>query len=296
MTNITTLLRKAWVPLLALAVIGCSKKEKPSMGDFPSDSYPPGGALKFYTAFDGTSSDPLRNAVDSIRANFPQENPLGSTAGISGAALQGLSTMDKAVKYGSANDFAQSTSMTIAFWMKQTPTVGGAQFVFSMPKKVNNSSWTTNTDLFMLIEDEGQSTSSLAAVKVAIHDQWFEFVGANRMPGNILNGQWHHMAIVYDETTSKLSWYVDGQALTALPSNLTDVKKSDGSPKGPLTFTDITGFVIAGWSQHVGLPGPGDNPEAQSWAKAFSGSLDQFRLYNKALTAAEVLALFNSRL
>jgi hypothetical protein len=32
------------------------------------------------------------------------------------------------------------------------------------------------------------------------------------------------------------------------------------------------------------------------WGKSFNGSLDQFRLYNKALTAAEVQALFTSKM
>jgi len=32
------------------------------------------------------------------------------------------------------------------------------------------------------------------------------------------------------------------------------------------------------------------------WGKPFNGSLDQFRLYNKALTTAEVQSLFQNKL
>ncbi len=39
------------------------------------------GPLKFYVAFDGTTSNPLMNAVDSIRAKFPSDNPLASIDG-----------------------------------------------------------------------------------------------------------------------------------------------------------------------------------------------------------------------
>ena len=290
--------------ILSAALIlagGCAKKNRPILGDFPKDTNPPGGALKFYTAFDGSSSDKLMNAVDSIRATFPAENPFTSVTGISGKAMAGSPTNDKAIKYNSPNDFAKSTSFTIAFWMKNSPPSGGAQFVFSMPKTVNKDSWTTNTETFMLIEDNtadrNHSTADSAAVKIGIKDNWFEFLAEKRVK-SLLDNNWHHIAITYDQATSKVSFYKDGQVMVpSLPAGFGDLKKN-GNPYGAMDFNNVTGFAIGGWSQHIGLPGPGDAPAAngESWAKAFAGSIDQFRLYGKALTANEVLALYNSKL
>ena len=73
--NIQQYLLAATVVLLAAS---CQKMDRPALGDFPKDTNPPGGPLKFYAAFDGTTSDPLMNAVDSIRANFAGSNPLAS--------------------------------------------------------------------------------------------------------------------------------------------------------------------------------------------------------------------------
>ena len=101
-----------------LITVGCSKKERPALGDYPKDANPPGGPLKFYAAYDGTTADPLMNAVDSIRANFASDNPLASVTGIRGKAVQGTGT--KAIKYPSANDFKGSTSCTIAMWANNT--------------------------------------------------------------------------------------------------------------------------------------------------------------------------------
>ena len=58
------------VPLITILVVmmSCQKMSRPPLGDYPKDSNPPGGPLKFYAAFDGTTSDALRNAVDSTRA------------------------------------------------------------------------------------------------------------------------------------------------------------------------------------------------------------------------------------
>lgn len=270
--------------LTACAVtMGCQKLKRPELGDYPKDTNPPGGPLKFYVAFDGTTSDPLMNAVDSIRANFPMSNPLPSVNGVNGKAAQGV--LGKAIKYPSANDFKNATSFTLSWWMKDAPHTDGPAFLFSLTDK----DYWSNSSMFLLIEDAGQSSAEAATVKFNMQDQWFEFTGANKMK-NILNGSWHHIAIVYDQTTSKLTYYIDGTALTGLPSNLTDVK--DGSnPRGAANLRNAGNLVLGGWNKHAGLDGPKD-----PWIQSYTGTLDQWRMYGKALTASEVQALYNSKL
>jgi hypothetical protein len=48
---------------------------------------------------------------------------------------------------------------------------------------------------------------------------------------------------------------------------------------------------LSGWNKNAGLDGPTD-----SWISAFTGKMDQFRLYGKVLTASEIMALYNSKL
>jgi hypothetical protein len=281
--------KKAWLVAASCIVFaGCQKMERPSLADYPKDASPPGGPLKFYTAFDGATPDPLMNAVDSVRANFPASNPLTFINGISGKAIQGASTKDKAIRYPSANDFAQSTSFTISYWMKSTPaTDGEPEFIFSLPSK----DYWHESALFLLIEkggpDAGNSTPTQMAAKLAIQDHWVEFIGNNRLP-NVLNGAWHHLAFVYDQATSKLTTYVDGQLFNNTSPTTTVMNGSN--PRGPLSFRNVSNFVIGGWNKHADVSGPGD-----SWIHSYSGGMDQFRLYNKALTATEVQALFNTK-
>src|SRR6266498_4470740 len=82
---------------IGLAFMGCKKLDRPPLGDYPKDANPPGGPLKFYTAFDGTTTNKLMNAVDSIRANFPSVNPFTSIQGVEGKAVQGVD--QKAILY-----------------------------------------------------------------------------------------------------------------------------------------------------------------------------------------------------
>jgi hypothetical protein len=68
--KITSITIKRTCTLLIAAFLwyGCQDMDTPELGDYPQDANAPGGPLNFYVAFDGTSSDALMNAVDSIRA------------------------------------------------------------------------------------------------------------------------------------------------------------------------------------------------------------------------------------
>jgi hypothetical protein len=224
--------------------------------------------------------------VDSIRANFPADNPFTRVAGISGQAVKGLSTKDKAIKYPSANaDFITSTSISVAYWLKNSPaTDGEPEFHFSLPSK---DFWHESA-MFLLVEKGGpnsdNSTATAMACTFALQDHWVEFRGVNRLP-NVLDGNWHHVVFVYDETTSVLTAYVDGKAVpyTGTGNNI---------GIGKIQFKNVANFVLGGWNKHAS----GTGGATDAWIHAYSGAMDQFRLYGKALTASEVLALYNSKL
>lgn len=266
--------------LTALILItgSCSKKVRPSLGDFPKDSDPrfplyPGGPLKFYTAFNGTSTDKLMNAVDSVRANFPTSNPLASATGINGMGIQGNGT--KAIKYSSANDFNLSTSCTISFWVNNTVNPN-TELYFSL---VSKDYW-HESSAFLLVE---HAAADKCTFKFALQDRWVEYTNQS-FTKPLFNGQWHHLAFTYDEATSRLKIYFDG---VEVPTPGT----SGNLGLGKLNLKSSSNFVIGGWNKHADIAGPTD-----SWISGFTGKMDQFRLYGKALTGSEVLALYNSKL
>lgn len=276
----------ALVIVFLMVAASCAKKKQLGLGDYPIDSNPPGGPLKFYTAFDGTTSDPLMNAVDSIKANFPSVNPFTQIDGIKGKGVKGLATKDKAIKYNSPNDFAKSTSWSISYWLKNTPTTDGEpEFHFSLASK----DYWHESALFLLVEKGGpnadNSTTSLMACKLAVEDSWAEFIGPNRLP-NVLNGQWHHLVFTYNTEDSYVRAYVDG----VLAKMLGPITKN-GSPRGAKPFVNTNTFILGGWNKNAGVSGVQD-----AWVHAYSGAMDQFRLYGKTLSDAEVLAIYNARM
>lgn len=274
---------------LALAFFSCQDLERPALGSYLKDTNQPGGPLKFFTAFDGTSDNLLLNAVDSIRANFPSTNPMTAIDGISGKAVQGDGTVY--LTYPTPNDFGgTASSFTISFWEKRNGIpVGSAAFVFTIPS-ANNKWWSGNDSdpkygfsMFLLFDWGTWDPATSAVVKFYMvddntkSDTWLTWEGANKVP-NLQDNNWHHMAFVYDATTSKLTLYVDGVANSNVPSW--------GSHGGiSMDATKIQALNIGG----------NKNIKDMGWGMNWDGGLDQFRMYATALTATDVKALFDGK-
>jgi len=82
---------------------------------------------------------------------------------------------------------------------------------------------------------------------------------------NVNDGQWHHIAGVYDGTDNRIFLYVDG---------VEDVNQ-------------VTSGSISTNSAPVYI---GENSEQRG--RYFNGAIDQVRIYNKALTAPEIATIF----
>ncbi|GAB3424221.1 hypothetical protein GCM10027516_24370 [Niabella aquatica] len=210
----------------------------------------------------------------SMFPSFPVSSDISYITGVRGTAINSVKGAN--LNYVNSNDFAKSTSISVAFWQKHDGVpVGDAQFLFSIPS--TNGHW-SNATMFLIFDHTGaNATTDSAVIKFFIVDSkgenWFELVGANRMP-KIYDNQWHHLAFTYDETTSTMTFYKDGQKHVDL------VWSGHGALS--LDATKITGFKLAG--------------KTTDWGSSFVGGIDQFRLYNKSLSANEVKALYDARL
>jgi len=264
-----------FILVLFITVSGCKKTDRPALGDYPADSNPPGGPLKFYAAYDGSTTNPLMNAVDSIRANFPSDNPLASVTGVNGKGIQG--TGATAIKYPSANDFKGVTSCTIAMWVNNAVNPN-TELYFSL---VNKDYWHESA-AFLLVE---HAAVDKCTFKFALQDHWVEYTNQS-FARPLFNGQWHHLAFTYNETNSTVKIYFDGAEVPLPPG-----AAGNFAGLGKLTLGNATNLVVGGWNKHVGLSGPTDG-----WINGFTGTMDQFRLYGNVLTDSEILALYNSKL
>ena len=267
--------------IAVMAFNGCQKMERPELGEFDEDRLvTPTTPLRFYVNFDSTTADDkqinirFKDSISGYPSFFPH-NSIQVVPGVRGTAYKG--NLDENLKYLNTNDWGKSTSFTIAFWEKKNGINDkDAEFLMSIPSTAGH--W-SNSNMLLIFDHKGAgSTPDSSVIKLMVAeigngDHWFELTGNNRMAG-VTDNQWHHLAFAYDETTSQMKIYKDG----ALYS--TQTWAGHGAIK--MDHTKATGFYLGG--------------KTTDWGKAFNGSIDQFRLYNKALSAAEVQDLYSKKL
>jgi hypothetical protein len=264
-----------------IAVTSCQKMERPVLGDYPQDPPPPPLVLydsKDYWHFEGNSRDTGEYKMIATEKDITYGGGVeeGGKAAIIGAGGYLVVT--------NVNENLKAPgSLSIAFWMKGVgPVKGGAQGLFAMS---NNAEFWGNVEIFLENNDNGAE----AFLKVHLFnanapdgkgEEWNEVKIANAL------NKWTHIAVTYDAATSKLIVYADGQP-TAINKVLS------GGNYGPLKFNNVTGLTIGTWSFQTDPKLMNHGPE--DWAKSFNGSLDQFRIYTKALSADEVTNLYTKK-
>jgi hypothetical protein len=234
--------------------------------------------------------------VDSVKANFPSDNPLETVPGVSGKAIKG--SAKKFIKYSSFNDWVQSSSFTMSTWIKKDGQTlnnlggNGPEYIFSLRSSDGGYHWSNG---IMIVFLEGNNAA--CAVKVmcvspsdpgnpasSATDAWFTWENAETIPG-ILNNNWHHIALTYDAGTSAMKLYIDG----VVNANV----KTWGGHGAIRLATGKIGEYRLGRGPRNDDDGDGEAGWLQSSLK---GSMDQFRLYSIALSATEIQALYNKKL
>ncbi|AXA36940.1 MAG: LamG domain-containing protein [Candidatus Sumerlaea chitinivorans] len=192
-------------------------------------------------------------------------------------------------------------SFSIDFWMKgthasnTTPNLG-----YRAPNQTENydTDWTTGNiiidrDIFGPGPDWGISVHR-NGVGSTVGVLRFGTEGASGGDGphtlqttgavNLLDGAWHHVCVVRDATTGRKHIYIDGVHNVSSSAGV-----SDDNLSYPNGYTDPSWpwnpYIVFGAEKHD--YDPNDYP-------SFNGWLDEVRLWNIALTPAQVAAYYNT--
>jgi len=195
---------------------------------------------------------------------------------------------------------ASMQSFTIAFWMNTPQPTGAAAGIFSLN---NSKDFWGSLDVYM--EPYAQNNvpnADTAFLKVHINNDnavWKgQFIDA-KIGGAI--GKWVHIAATYDAGTSVFNLYANGQAIgvnsagnaanTKGPKLRGDDPANGDKFYGPVKFVNATKMVF-GTFQFQTSPSLTTEATSQGWAQSFTGVLDEFRIYDRALSTGDVNALF----
>jgi len=270
------------VALIAAVAISCQKMEKPELGAYATDANSPNGPLKFYVAFDGATTNPLMNAVDSIKANFPSDNSFTTTDGVKGKGVTGVN--QKFIKYSSFNAWASSSSFTISTWFKKNGqtknnnNTNGPEYIMSM-KAVDNFHW-SNAVGFLFLEGDNTACAVKSMFVSNSGDNWFTWEGGQSIAG-LCDNNWHHLVLTYDQSNSQVKLFIDGVQNP-------NVRTWTGHGALDLATSKISEFRIGA--------GPSNSFASDDWlACSFKGSLDQIRMFSTVLSLADIQALYTGK-
>ncbi|MBA4166274.1 MAG: LamG domain-containing protein [Chitinophagaceae bacterium] len=289
---------------ITLSLTACTKSETddtfragdpPAIaGGYTNSSEVAPGDLVAYFPFDGTIDDAKGSVTGGV-----QHGAVSFTEGRKGQAYQGAA--DAFISYSNPGSIAGLTSFTVAFWIKTEKHLDGAQGVFMLSRQ-DGAFW---GNLFATIEGTRSSDNKMQMKfhfeKPSVQNAEHWIAPGDKYWPDDMYGAWRHIAYTYDEATSKVTRYISGN-IAALPDNPApggdgdivdqtatgDPGKAGSVPLGALAFKDAKDFVIGGFQNHLGMPYNG----LESWMINYTGSLDEFRVYKKALSATEVAALY----
>ncbi|HEY0058832.1 MAG TPA: LamG domain-containing protein [Flavisolibacter sp.] len=280
--------------LLVVLFTQCTKPETDD--DFPAGDPPPvaGGfvnssevspsSLVAHFTFDGTIAD-AKGAVSGGATS-------GTTSFVTGRKGQAYKgSTNGFITYANPGPIAGLTSFTVSMWINTQKHDGGPQGVFGLAKQ-DGSFW---GNFFMMIEGNNSSSNRMF-MKLHFEKNTAPFVehwiephgfGATDFRPDDMYGAWRHVAWTYDAATSKVGFFVNGEK-RALPDGAED-RKADatGTPLGALNFKNATKFVIGAFQNQAGAPFNSPEP----WMLPYTGMLDEFRVYNKALSPVEINAI-----
>lgn len=167
---------------------------------------------------------------------------------------------DDTVNAGNAASLDITTSITVSGWVKGSTQSGNMGILAKFRSEFNTRSWAIYSEgvtnkVTILLTQTGAYPANAKLYTSSIP---------------VLDNTWHHISFTF--TSNALKFYVDGVEDTGI------TKTTDNSVSS--LYSTVENVHIGSFSSPIAT-------------QYFAGSLDDVRVYNRALTAAEVTSLYN---
>lgn len=229
-------------------------------------------ALVAYWPFSGTLNDSLSSTVGTGT----------NTSFVDGTEGKGVVTPANGYIVSNTPDAVKALKdFTISVWVKMPLNTGAAGIIGVS----HHSNFWGNFDIFY--DNGGSATTGVLKVHVFNNASLADAGGngsSNAWEGGytVANpwDKWTHIAVTYSANTVKV--YYNG---SSAGSNTV-------AGFGPLDWSQA-GQMVFGTLQFQTTPSLTSGSDAQGWAAGINGELDQVRIYNAALNASQIDALYN---
>lgn len=268
---------------LGLSFTSCKSDDDPDNGNGKTD---PGtvatSSLVAYFPFNG-------NATESVNSLQPEAQPnVTYVDGRRGQAYQGATGAHLRYALPAASKLKTLTSFTVATWFRSPLVTGDPEAIFFQIGKSDDLFWGNLT----LALNRLEATADSVKFKIFFLKTGAEWSGQHMdfSKNTFKINNWSHMVFQYDAATSKVKIYKDGVVVTTNEGfeNRKTGPAPAGTPLGPLAFDKADKINIGAWRPRT------EGTATDAWMGWFMGNLDELRVYDKALSATEVKALYDA--
>jgi len=270
--------------MIAALAVSCSEKEDDNNKINPED--PASIQTEHLVAYFPFESD--AKIMDFGAGITPKKS--GNCTFVKGArgnayqgASEGFSGIDCAL--GANNPFKTMSSFTFAMWIKSAHNYPGAPGLISL--NAGDTGW-GSLNFFMETGTESELKFKMYAhnTRTEWMGHWWEGIqNAAFSPNN-----WLHLVLSYDESESKFNIYANGVKVYDSGVRFGGPEVNGNQPKlGAFSFDSALSNMYLG-AHFNNLTGT----HSEDWRSAYPGLMDELRIYNVALTDAEVQKLFTN--
>jgi len=227
-----------------------------------------GGLVARYTFDDGTASDSAYYYTNADGTFYGDAHVVDDPCRGFVLELDGNDDFVKVLNSEVAN--FSTESFTFTFWEKCS--VHGVWYYFWRGTNVDdeligvNSYHDDSAEVRYTLYNYEQCQQEVCKVRTNVSDV------------NFVTGQWAHIACVRDADAGELRFYANGKLEAPI--------SSEYNPEGDNPSPDTVGDISNSGNLHIGANDRGDpDPEPDSF---FPGHIDDFRVYNHALSAEDI--------
>jgi hypothetical protein len=288
------------VALVALLVIAsCSKKsELPQIDGYNNSNEVAASNLVAHWSFDS-------NTKEDISGTAPTTSVGNSfTTGTKGQALNLTQGYLLYPTIAALNSATALPSVTVSTWVKIANNGTKQSNVFGITQSTSaTTDWNTGP-LNVYVETGNHPVGNDT---LQLHSNFATYISNTRYNGDNVNNygvkgvdflpfangadKWFHYVMRYDGGESNIDLYANGVRVSN--NNFRHRTYGSNVGLGNLTMTPPTQVVIGGWpNAAAGFT----NSPTQTWQQLFTGGIDEIRVYSKALTDAEIGALYKLEL
>lgn len=287
------LLKTSWTVMFAVIVMAgfiysCDDDDNDNGGSNVVDpSSVAGSNLIAYFPFD---TEPAAGAgVENSNNSLTFVRKAGAATfadGRRGNAYMGAAT-ESYLEYNVAPNSQLSTldEFSLACWIKTPFTTSGAAKIFSL----------NGGDVFMgnlVLLQESQALGDSVDLKLYLFDSASpEWKGQDLRKNKVdfVNDKWFHLVALYRKASSTMEFFANGRKVFSQVKYAGPVPATGTQPllEGITFGSDMSKIYFGVWPQQIaGTP--------EGYMTYYKGLVDEFRIYNKALTDNEVMDLYEA--